>query len=151
MICPHCDAELPARARSCKECGSDAATGWADHAAHSGLLPPDAVDPRRGPTSGSRVLTAILVLVGFVLCFVVGGILLLAVGAAVALAAAAWMLVRRSPAMRTRERERELARRARGDAGLPQRLIESELSRRPGISRLQAIELALAHLERDRR
>lgn len=28
--CPHCGAEVPARARVCRECGSDADTGWLD-------------------------------------------------------------------------------------------------------------------------
>ena len=53
--------------------------------------------------------------------------------------------------MQERDLERELARRARGDAGLPQRLIAYELDKRPGLTRKQAIELALTRLERDRR
>jgi hypothetical protein len=28
--CSHCGARLPAGARSCRECGSDAETGWKD-------------------------------------------------------------------------------------------------------------------------
>ena len=28
--CPHCGAAVPARAKVCRECGSDAGTGWLD-------------------------------------------------------------------------------------------------------------------------
>lgn len=30
FACPHCGADVPVGARSCRECGSDAATGWLD-------------------------------------------------------------------------------------------------------------------------
>lgn len=40
FTCPHCDAEVPARAAACPECGSDAHTGWSDEAdAWAGDLP----------------------------------------------------------------------------------------------------------------
>ncbi len=32
FVCPHCGAEVPLGALSCKECGSDAETGWAQDA-----------------------------------------------------------------------------------------------------------------------
>lgn len=32
FFCPVCHAELPARAKSCPECGNDAETGWKDYA-----------------------------------------------------------------------------------------------------------------------
>jgi len=28
--CPHCGAMVPVRAKACRECGSDAGTGWQD-------------------------------------------------------------------------------------------------------------------------
>ena len=38
--CPHCDADVPARALACPECGSDAESGWSDDAdAWAGGLP----------------------------------------------------------------------------------------------------------------
>ncbi|MBI4834526.1 MAG: hypothetical protein HY811_06885 [Planctomycetes bacterium] len=36
FTCPHCGTNLPANATSCKECGSDKSTGWAEDAADSG-------------------------------------------------------------------------------------------------------------------
>lgn len=40
ITCPHCEATLPASASSCRECGSDARTGWSEDAeAWSGDLP----------------------------------------------------------------------------------------------------------------
>jgi hypothetical protein len=45
MICPHCGAEVPAKARACPECGSDEQTGWAEDAATGTLdLPDDQFD-----------------------------------------------------------------------------------------------------------
>jgi hypothetical protein len=32
FVCPHCGADVPAKARSCPECGSDESTGWAEDA-----------------------------------------------------------------------------------------------------------------------
>lgn len=38
--CPHCGERVPAGARACPECGSDAGTGWSDDAdAWAGDLP----------------------------------------------------------------------------------------------------------------
>jgi uncharacterized membrane protein YvbJ len=34
--CPHCGNNLPANATSCKECGSDKSTGWAEDAEDAG-------------------------------------------------------------------------------------------------------------------
>jgi hypothetical protein len=30
--CPHCGASVPVGAKACRECGSDAETGWSDEA-----------------------------------------------------------------------------------------------------------------------
>ena len=40
-ICPHCGAEVPAKARACPECGSDETTGWSEAAAADHLGLPD--------------------------------------------------------------------------------------------------------------
>ncbi len=40
FTCAHCDAEVPATARACPECGSDERTGWSEDAeAWAGDLP----------------------------------------------------------------------------------------------------------------
>lgn len=151
MICPNCDAQVPDGARACKECGSDERTGWAENASHYGMVSPEPAEPPRQPARASRFVKATVALVAFVLLYVMGGLLLLVAGVAVAAGALAWSLVRKSPRMQERDLERELARRARGDAGLPQRLIDYELKKRPGLTRKQAIEIALTRLQNDRR
>ncbi len=40
-VCPHCGAEIPDKAVSCKECGSDAQTGWSEGAENADLEMPD--------------------------------------------------------------------------------------------------------------
>jgi uncharacterized membrane protein YvbJ len=40
-FCPHCGAEVPARARVCPSCGSDESTGWSDQANAQRLDLPD--------------------------------------------------------------------------------------------------------------
>jgi hypothetical protein len=37
FICPNCGAEVPMRARSCPECGSDENTGWSEDTLYDGL------------------------------------------------------------------------------------------------------------------
>ena len=32
FVCPHCGAQVDVRATSCRECGSDAETGWSEEA-----------------------------------------------------------------------------------------------------------------------
>lgn len=64
-ICPHCGAEIPDSAISCKECGSDARTGWADGAENADLELPgydeileNEFGSRKKGTS--RILTAVV-------------------------------------------------------------------------------------------
>ena len=74
FACPVCGSEVPAGARSCRECGSDEETGWSPATAYDDLdLPeqdgprvPDtfeeftrATSPRRGPPQ--RLLLTLLV------------------------------------------------------------------------------------------
>lgn len=42
--CPHCGAALKPRARFCRECGSDASTGWSESADTAGHAPSHAFD-----------------------------------------------------------------------------------------------------------
>jgi hypothetical protein len=41
FICPHCGAEISAKASACPECGSDEETGWSEDAHGSGVALPD--------------------------------------------------------------------------------------------------------------
>ncbi len=34
--CPHCGADLPPKAKVCRECGSDEQTGWSEEAGAAG-------------------------------------------------------------------------------------------------------------------
>ena len=40
-VCPNCGALVPAKARSCPECGADEKTGWSDSAQADRLGIPD--------------------------------------------------------------------------------------------------------------
>lgn len=44
-VCPNCGADVPPRAKSCPECGSDESTGWSDESHVGGLdLPEEEFD-----------------------------------------------------------------------------------------------------------
>ncbi len=64
-ICPHCGAEIPDTSISCKECGSDAKTGWSEGAENAHLEMPDydeILENEFGSRKkgASRILTAIV-------------------------------------------------------------------------------------------
>lgn len=50
--CPHCGAEVAVGARACRECGSDASTGWQDDEEidYQSLDIPDGYGPDEGST-----------------------------------------------------------------------------------------------------
>ncbi len=37
FVCPNCGAEVPVKALSCPECGSDEETGWSEDTMYDGL------------------------------------------------------------------------------------------------------------------
>ncbi len=37
FVCPNCGAEVPVKALSCPECGSDEKTGWSEDTVYDGL------------------------------------------------------------------------------------------------------------------
>jgi rubredoxin len=37
FVCPNCGAEVPVKALSCPECGSDEKTGWSEDTMYDGL------------------------------------------------------------------------------------------------------------------
>jgi len=61
FACPHCGAAVSARAKVCRECGSDAGTGWldGDEIDYQSLDIPDGYGPEDGvggspPRAGQR-------------------------------------------------------------------------------------------------
>lgn len=46
FICPNCGAEVPVKALSCPECGSDEKTGWSEDTMYDGLDFPAFVETR---------------------------------------------------------------------------------------------------------
>jgi hypothetical protein len=82
MRCPHCDAEVPRRARACPECGSDESTGWAsaEDQDYAEVDIPDAYDPDRWEEEGAaRERKGRLAV--WVVAFIVAAFVLAAVGA----------------------------------------------------------------------
>jgi hypothetical protein len=67
--CPLCGADVPARSRSCPECGSDEETGWSEDTLYDGLDLPDPGYGREEPerlartTGGSGKIVAIVLLI----------------------------------------------------------------------------------------
>ncbi len=68
--CPICGADVPARARSCPDCGASEADGWSDETAADGLdLPdhdsgdPEPDTPEKEPHSQAFNLLVVLVLI----------------------------------------------------------------------------------------
>ena len=69
--CPHCGADLPPKARVCRECGSDEQTGWSEDTQTADLGIPDEnfdyndyVEREFGTTKNSTGLKWYWVLVG---------------------------------------------------------------------------------------
>jgi hypothetical protein len=103
-ICPHCGSPVPPRARACKECGSDAETGWLPyediayasvelpgegchpgaqgrHAVapeDEGVWTEDGWQPSPGPAEPTHPAVAVLISVAGVLAIFVGLIAVLA-------------------------------------------------------------------------
>jgi hypothetical protein len=97
LVCPHCGAEVRPGALACRECGSDAETGWGDPDEISSLGAltslPDALDPELPaprPTGGRRGLR-IAGILGLGLA--AAGILVWAVGWQIGVRAAAVVAV----------------------------------------------------------
>lgn len=56
FVCPHCGADLPARAKFCPECGSDENTGWSEDTYLDGVsLPGESDEGAGGSPSGFLV------------------------------------------------------------------------------------------------
>jgi len=78
FICPNCGAEVPSKALSCPECGSDESTGWSEDTMVDGLgleyFDEEESKPRRArtPFTDRRFLyvIALLALLAFLAVYV---------------------------------------------------------------------------------
>ncbi len=76
FICPNCGAEVPIKALSCPECGSDEKTGWSEDTMYDGLDLP-AFEETRDKSSKSLLqnkfllyVVAIMTILAFIWFFV---------------------------------------------------------------------------------
>ena len=75
--CPNCGAEVPAKAKSCPDCGSDEKTGWSEDTMYDGLDLPafDEPDMQTKTSMLQSKLTyyvvAILTIIAFILFYIV--------------------------------------------------------------------------------
>ncbi len=76
FVCPNCGAEVPIKAKSCPDCGSDEKTGWSEDTMYDGLDLPVLDEPdTQAKTSilQSKLMyyvVAILTIVAFVLFYI---------------------------------------------------------------------------------
>ncbi len=75
--CPNCGAEVPIKAKSCPDCGSDEKTGWSEDIMYDGLDLPVLEEPdtqKRASVFQSKFvyyIVVILTIVAFVLFYIV--------------------------------------------------------------------------------
>jgi len=73
--CPNCGAEVPIKAKSCPDCGSDEKTGWSEDTMYDGLDLPVLEEPgtqKKASVFQSKLMyyvVAILTIVAFVLFY----------------------------------------------------------------------------------
>jgi hypothetical protein len=156
FICPHCGAEVPARALACPECGSDEETGWSENAAFGDLFPYDDEMETTPPTSASWTKYLLPILAALTLsAFLAYGLtwhiliplVLLAAGTAYYLSQTG----PQTPHSLEQQLYQSLLQKARGDEELVERLIEHERRRNPGADRLELLQDAIYRWERDNR
>ncbi len=75
--CPNCGAEVPIKAKSCPDCGSDEKTGWSEDIMYDGLDLPVLEEPdtqKKASVFQSKFvyyIVVILTIVAFVLFYIV--------------------------------------------------------------------------------
>ena len=159
FICPHCEAEVPAGASACPECGSDDQTGWSANADSYGVLPADDEDVETHRPVSSRPWTryvlavlVILVLLAYPMLRLRWGVYLIPVALlAVGIVFYLFRVLPRGGRGGERALYRELLQRARGDEDLAERLIEYERQRNPGAGRRKLLQDAIDRWEVDHR
>jgi uncharacterized membrane protein YvbJ len=156
FTCPNCGADVPLKALACPECGSDKDTGWSEAAKYTHLMP-DRGDMGWGD-SRSRAwqkpaiaIIAVLIITGFVAS---QGLAWYVVPAIAIAATLTYVLVQRYSNSRwgmERKLYQQLLSKSKGDKKLAARLLEYEQKRNPYANRLQNLQNAVFHYDRDRR
>lgn len=156
FTCPNCGADVPIKAKACPECGSDQETGWSEAAQYTHLLPyrgDSGLETSRAKLCQKSAMAAIAVLLlvaflaaqglpwsfyGIPLVAFVGGVIY-------------WMVRKYAWTQSGMEHQlyQQLLKRTRGDRKLTARLIEYEQQRHPNANRLQLIQNAIYHWDRD--
>ncbi len=76
FICPNCGSEVPIKALSCPECGSDEKTGWSEDTMYDGLDLPAFEETGKNSSKSlfqnkfMYYIVAILTIVAFVLFYI---------------------------------------------------------------------------------
>jgi hypothetical protein len=155
FTCPICGADVPIKARACPECGSDKETGWSDAAQYMHLLP-DRGDS--GWDTGKvkrRRLWITLVAVGILIALLIAQGWLWSLAFIPLLVLGSWIYEKSRNGIGghsgvEQQLYQQLLQRAQGDKKLVQRLIAQEQRQYPNSNRLQQLQNAIYHWDRDR-
>ncbi len=155
FTCPHCGAAVSSDASACRECGSDAETGWSESADYGFFYDdePEA-SPSRSATWTKPLLAVLVILVlssylAYNLTW--GKYLILAVLLVISIAYYVTQVFPHTRYSRERRLYQYILQKARGDRELVERLIEYERRRSPDLGRLELMQDAIFRWERDNR
>ncbi|MCP4542162.1 MAG: hypothetical protein GY832_33990 [Chloroflexi bacterium] len=155
FICPHCEAEVPADAPACPQCGSDEETGWSEGADYAHLfLYDDEPEPKALAAwvkPLGTVLTALALSVFLASSLPWGVYLIPLVFLVVGTVYYATRIFPRTRYAMQRRLYQSLVQKARGDEKLVERLIEYEQQRSPGLDKIQLLRDAVDRWEHDLR
>jgi len=160
FICPHCEAQVPLGAAACPECGSDEKTGWSENTVYDGLdLYDDEDDLHTGTSITSRrwakyamAGVAAVTLLAYSAWRLTWGIYLIPLTfLVVGIVYCVNRIFLRARHSTENQLYQDLLRKARGDQGLVERLIEYERQRSPGSDRLKLLRDAIDRWESDNR
>ena len=148
FTCPVCGNQVRTDAIACRQCGSDAETGWAKDRAYEHVMPEEEHDrPRPRWWTKLAVLTMSVILLLAMLPHHRWVLYLLP---ALAILFIAWKVVKRGGASQSGLMA-ELIARCQHDRELAERLVETERGKLPNASEKELIGRALARLQRHRR
>jgi hypothetical protein len=158
FTCPNCGVDVPLKAPACPECGSDEQTGWSEAAKYTHLLPytgdsePENKTVQRWQKIGFGAIAVFLIILIVHLSGLDWLVLPLAVMIVfIVLGFLVANLFRRSRWGIERQLYQQLVARTQGDRQQVQRLVDYESLLTPEASRLQLLQNAIYHWDRDRR